>query len=167
MEITIRPALPSDAEALERFYADLSEDSRHLRFFGGTRGISHRQSLSFCTPDHAHREGFVAVASSGGPEPDLIVGHVCLEPVNDTTAEVAIAVADAYQRRGIGRRLMTAGIDWARSVQITRLNATMLATNSPIQRLLANLGLAVSANVDDLGMASVGIDLTSPMLAAA
>ena len=30
--------------------------------FGGLRGISHLQSTSFCTPDHEHREGFVAVA---------------------------------------------------------------------------------------------------------
>jgi acetyltransferase len=165
--ITIRPALPTDAEALERFYAGLSEDSRHLRFFGCTRGISHSQSVSFCTPDHAHREGYVAVLSSGGPGPDLIVGHLCLEPIDDATAEVAIAVADAYQHQGIGRRLMAAGIDWARAVGIARLRATMLALNIPIKRLLAGLGLTTSTSTEGLDTTVVWIDLAPPLSAAA
>jgi acetyltransferase len=166
MKITIRPTSPSDAEALERFYADLSEDSRHLRFFGGLRGISHTQSVSFCTPDHQHREGFVAVASEGGGQA-VIVGHLCLEPVDAHTAEAAIAVADAFQRQGIGRRLMTAGIDWARSVGITRLTATMLAMNVPIYRLIRGLGLAMSTRPQGVDAIGVAIDLTRPAVVAA
>lgn len=167
MAITIRPTLPSDAEALERFYADLSEDSRHLRFFGGLRGISHSQSISFCTPDHKHREGFVALASTKDGDQSLIVGHLCLEPVDAQTAEVAIAVADAFQRQGIGRQLMTAGIDWARSVGITRLTATMLAMNLPIRGLISSLGLATSTRAAEFDTIGVSIDLTRPALEAA
>lgn len=167
MKITIRPTSPSDAEALERFYADLSEDSRHLRFFGGLRGISHTQSVSFCTPDHQHREGFVAVASSEGGGQAVIVGHLCLEPVDAHTAEAAIAVADAFQRQGIGRQLMTAGIDWARSVGITRLTATMLAMNVPIYRLIRGLGLAMSTRPQGVDAIGVAIDLTRPAAVAA
>jgi acetyltransferase len=167
MAITIRPTLPSDTEALERFYADLSEDSRHLRFFGGLRGISHIQSVSFCTPDHQHREGFVALASTEDGDQPLIVGHLCLEPVDERTAEVAIAVTDAFQRQGVGRRLMTAGIDWARSVGITRLTATMLAMNLPIRRLIGSLGLAMSARAEGLDAVGVSIDLSHPALVAA
>jgi acetyltransferase len=167
MTITIRPTLPTDAEALERFYAGLSVDSRHLRFFGGTRGIDHGQSVSFCSPDHAHREGYVAVWSSGASGHDLIVGHLCLEPIDEVTAEVAIAVADAYQHQGIGRRLMAAGIDWARAVGIDRLKATMLAMNTPIKRLLAGLGLATSTSTEGFDTTVVWIDLATPLSAAA
>jgi len=167
MTITIRPASPSDAEGLERFYADLSEDSRHLRFFGGLRGISHIQSVSFCTPDHQHREGFVALASTKAGDQPLIVGHLCLEPVDPHTAEVAIAVADAFQRQGIGRRLMTAGIDWARSVGIARLTATMLAMNLPIYRLIGSLGLATSTRAAGFDTVEVSIDLAPAALEAA
>jgi acetyltransferase len=167
MTITIRPASPSDAEALERFYADLSEDSRHLRFFGGLRGISHAQSVSFCTPDHEHREGFVAVAWSEDDARPLIVGHLCLEPVGSHTAEVAIAVADAFQRQGIGRRLMLAGIGWARSVGITRLTATMLAMNLPIYRLIGSLGLTTSTRAAGFDTVEVSIDLAPAALEAA
>jgi len=167
MKITIRPTSPGDAEALERFYADLSEDSRHLRFFGGLRGISHTQSVSFCTPDHEHREGFVALAPSEGGGQPVIVGHLCLEPVDAHSAELAIAVADAFQRQGIGRRLITAGIDWARSVGVTRLTATMLATNVPVYRLVRGLGLAMSTRPQGIDAISVAIDLTRPAVVAA
>jgi acetyltransferase len=166
MEIVIRRSCLGDADALERFYADLSEDSRHRRFFGCLRRISHAQSISFCTPDHEHREGFVAVASSESDQPS-IVGHLCLEPVDASTAEVAIAVADAFQHQGVGRRLMTAGIDWARSVGITRLTATMLVANVPIYRLVRSLGLAMSTQSESGDTIVVSIDLTRPALEAA
>jgi acetyltransferase len=167
MTIRIRPLSPADAKALERFYVDLSEDSRHLRFFDCSRGIGHTQSVSFCTPDHEHREGFVAVTPRDGDDRPRIVGHLCLEPVDETTAEVAIAVADAYQHQGIGRRLMLAGIEWARSVGIVHLRATMLATNGPIQRLVSSLGLHSGTTSDDCGITTLTMDLTQRIPTAA
>jgi acetyltransferase len=167
MEIAIRPAMPSDAVALERFYAGLSEESRRRRFFSVTSGISHRQSVSFCTPDHAHREGVVAIARDAPRARGIIVGHLCLEPVDAVTAEVAIAVADDFQHRGIGRRLMTAGIDWARSVGITRLTATVLVVNGPIERLLSGLGLSVTAHPEGFDATVLTIDLGHELEVAA
>ena len=166
MMVTIRRTAPTDADALQRFYAYLSEDSRHLRFFGCSRGISHLQAVSFCAPDHEHREGFVAVNTGDDGRP-VIIGHLCLEPADERTAEVAIAVADGFQRRGVGRRLMSSGIDWARSVGITRLTATTLATNVPIQRLLAGLGFATSVRAQGANTTLVSIDLMRPALTAA
>jgi len=172
MDITIRRTRPSDAAALERFYRDLSEESRRLRFFGCSRGISHRQSVSFCTPDHHHREGFVAVAADPSSHCRTmvgvtIVGHLCVEPTDPITAEVAIAVSDRFQRRGIGRRLMVAGIDWARSVGIHRFTATTLEANGPIKRLLAGLRLPTTTRAEGTDTANVTIDLDRPLRAAA
>jgi acetyltransferase len=138
--VIVRPIGPDDSAELEGFYERLSEDSRHLRFFAVTRGLSHTQSASFCSTDHDHREGFVAiVAAPGGGS--RIVGHVCLEPAGDGRAEVAIAVADEYQGRGIGRRLIVAAFDWARWANIGTLVATMLTANVAIHRLIASLGV--------------------------
>jgi acetyltransferase len=139
--IRIRPIVADDAPELERFYECLSDDSRHLRFFAVTRGLSHAQSAAFCSPDHAHREGFVATAIDGSGQSRRIVGHVCLEPAGDARAEVAIAVADEYQRAGIGRRLMAAAIAWAPRAGVDTLTATMLTSNPGIHRLIASLGL--------------------------
>ena len=72
-----------------------------------------------------------------GDEP--IVGHLCLEPAGGHVAEVAIAVADG-PAPGIGRRLMEAGVRWARAEGFTTLIATTYIGNAPIHRLLTGLG---------------------------
>ena len=102
-----------------------------------------------------------------GPDRDeRIVGHLCLEPDGAEAAEVAIAVADAFQHRGIGGRLLSAGAAWARSEHITRLAATMLAGNAPIHRLLAGLGLPTRVAYVGAGQSEVTIDLVATRVAA-
>ncbi len=156
--VSIRPIRPSDASALERFYAALSDESRQTRFFAVTRGLTARQSAAFCAADHAHREGFVATDTRSGRLDD-IVGHLCLEPDEDGTAEMAVAVADELQGEGIARRLLDAGIVWARAMGIDRLTATMLATNAPIYRLVSGLGLAVACRAVEPDVLGVTVDL--------
>jgi GNAT superfamily N-acetyltransferase len=159
--IRVRPIRPADHDGLQRFYAGLSEESRRTRFFATTAGIGDRQSTYFCTPDHAHREGFVAVTgpSDGIDRADRIVGHVCLEPDGPDRAEIAIAVADAVQGRGIGRRLVEVAVDWARRDGIRTLTATMLAGNPAIQRLLLHLGLPTISRPVGAGVVQVTIEL--------
>jgi GNAT superfamily N-acetyltransferase len=164
--VRIRAIRPSDEAELERFYAGLSPESRRTRFFSISPGLSQAQSHAFCTTDHDHREGFVAVARIGPEHGERIVGHLCLEPSGSKAAEVAIAVADAFQHHGIGRRLMTAGAAWARREDITRLTATMLMGNAPIHRLLAGLGLATRMAYVGSGLSEVTIELVPETVAA-
>jgi acetyltransferase len=163
--IRIRRITGGDREGLEAFYAGLSAESRRTRFLGPTSGIGAGQSRYFCTTDHAHREGFVAVTGPVG-RPDRIVGHLCVEPDGAGTAEVALAVADEMQGRGIGRRLVDAAILWARGEGFHALTATMLAANPAIQRLLTSLGLPCVAVPVGSGVIEVRIQLGAGCSAA-
>ena len=156
--IRIRRIRPGDHDRLQEFYGGLSDESRRTRVLGPTSGIGDRQSTYFCSPDHAHREGFVAVV---GPatRPDRIVGHICIEPDGPASAEVAVAVADEMQGRGIGRRLVDAAVLWAQRDGFRTLTATMLAGNPAIQRLLTGLGLPSVALPVGAGLIEVRIDL--------
>jgi acetyltransferase len=165
-QVRVRAVRPTDAAGLERFYTALSEESRRTRFLCITSALSHAQSVSFCTTDHDHREGFVAVVEGGRGEAELIVGHLCLEPDGTDQAEVAIAVADDFQHEGIGRRLMAAGIAWARREHIVRFTATMLESNAPINRLLGGLGLSVQERSAGAGVAEISISLDGQSAAA-
>jgi acetyltransferase len=157
--VSIRRIRRSDIPELERFYAGLSEESRRTRFFASGAGLSHQQSVSFCTPDHDHREGFVAIAHGREPGDEPIVGHLCLEPAGGHVAEVAIAVADAVQHQGIGRRLMDAGVRWARAEGFTTLTASSYIGNGPIHRLLSGLGWPAHTRDSGSGTEEVTIDL--------
>ncbi len=158
--VRIRRIEPADQASLQSFYAGLSEESRRTRFFGPTAGIGGPQSSWFCTPDHDHREGFVAImASSAGP--DRLVGHVCVEPDGPGSAEVAVAVADDLRGRGIGRRLVEWAIAWARLEGLATLTATMLAGNPAINRLLADIGLPSTSRPIGAGVVEICLDLRS------
>ena len=82
------------------------------------------------------------------------------------TAEVAIAVADELQHRGIGRRLLVAGLAWARRERIARFTATILAGNTAIHRLLVGLGLPYRLRWVGAGVAEIEIDLEVQSIAA-
>ncbi len=162
--VRIRRVRPTDKGELATFYAGLSQTSRRLRFLATTAGISDAQSTRFCTPDHHHREGFVAqLAGSDGRR---ILGHLCLEPAADGSAEVAIAVADESHRRGIGRRLLEAAFDWARDEGIARLSATMLDANFPIYRLLASGGQPYHCQRLGASEVSMTIEIANRRIAA-
>jgi RimJ/RimL family protein N-acetyltransferase len=164
--VRIRAIRSTDAPELQRFYAGLSPDSRRTRFLAISAGLNEAQSTSYCTTDHDHREGFVAVVHDDLDGSGRIVGHLCLEPDGADAAEVAIAVADEFQHRGIGRGLMVAGIAWARREHIARFTATMSADNAAIHRLLGGLGLRTQSSFIGAGVSEITIDLVAQSIAA-
>jgi acetyltransferase len=165
--IRIRPIEAADAAELERFYAGLSDDSRRLRFFAVSRGLSVAQSTSFCSTDHTHREGFVATLGDGPSDVTRIVGHLCLEPAGDRRAEMAIVVADQLHGSGIGRALMVAAIGWAQRSTVDTLTATMLTSNPGIHRLIPSLGLPSRIRASGIDTSTVEIAVRAVSAAAA
>ena len=161
----IRPIEPADIDGLERFYAELSAEDRRTRFMHVGARLSEAQAVSFCSPDHAHRDGFVAVVSEASGH-ERIVGHLCLEPDGIATAEVAIAVAGEYQGHGVGGRLLAAGVAWAQHEGVTRLTATMYVDNAPIQRLLRGLHRPTVERSLGGGVSEILIDISERRIAA-
>ena len=96
-----------------------------------------------------------------------IVGHLSLEPSGAHEVEVAVAVADAWQRHGIGRRLLLAALSWAERHGIERLRASMLSTNVAILGLLRSMGRAVTLSMPGAGVVDATIDLPMVLRPAA
>ncbi len=162
---TIRRIDESDPGRLRGFYAALTEDSRESRFHGAMVGLSERAAASFCRPDHEHREGFVAIVASGAEE--SVIGHLCLEPIDDTNLEVAVAVADAAQGHGVGAALLAAGVTWARKHGYRRLTALVRPTNGSMLGLLRSVPLPLTLDALDDGEVQAVLDLTAEVPAAA
>ena len=165
--VRIRPIEPGDRDALMQFYSALSADSLALRFHGASNGIAERAARFFCGPDHEHREGLVAVLDESGAPSPTIVGHLCLEPSGDHEIEMAVAVADHWQRHGIGRRLLVAAMSWAEVHGIDRLRASMLSTNAAILGLLRSMGRVVTLSMPGAGVVDAKIDLPNALRPAA
>lgn len=164
--ITVRPIGPDDHDALGTFYAGLSDESLWSRFHGVAHGISDGTATVFCGPDHEHREGFVAIAGTDRRSAPEIVGHLCLEPVAPDEVEMAVAVADRWQGRGVGRALLATAIAWARGHHVARLQASMLTTNSAILGLLRSAELPTRISAPRAGVVTATLDLP-PVLSTA
>jgi acetyltransferase len=162
----IRPIAPGDREELARFYAALSFDSLEARFHGASPGIGDGMARFFCGPDHEHREGLVAECTDAVGR-TRIVGHVCLEPIHQGEAEMAIAISDGWQHHGLGRAMLARSIAWARGHGVTELNASIRTSNGAMIGLIRSPGLPVTFVSRDGGVAEATVDLRGPVPNAA
>jgi acetyltransferase len=158
MHIDIRRVRPSDAEALRSFYEALSSESRRARFLGSGSVADPGTARAFCTPDHMHDEGFVAVAATGA-----LIGHLCLVDVGDNRLELGVAVADEWQGHGIGRRLFEAALDWARDRGVTTIVASCFADNWRVLSLLRSAPHPPTIEPAAAGVVDVLIPMRGPV----
>jgi GNAT superfamily N-acetyltransferase len=154
--VDIRPLAASDREKLASAFARLSDDTRLRRFRGLARRLGERELDRLTRIDHHDHEALAAV----DPETGEIVGvarYIAL-PDDPRAAEVAIAVDDQWQGRGIGRRLMTRLVDRARAEGVTRFLADVSPDNGPVLRWIARAGGVADARAGDAILYSIPLD---------
>ncbi|MDH6144300.1 acyl-CoA synthetase (NDP forming)/GNAT superfamily N-acetyltransferase [Kitasatospora sp. GP30] len=136
----IRAIGPADHAAVLDLHAErMSEDSRRLRFFGTSRRAPQMTADRLCGPQRPE-----PLALGAWVDGEL-VGEADCEPAEDRpeAAELALAVADAWQHRGVGTLLIEHLVHAARERGVRRFEADMLADNLAVRRLFADLGLPV------------------------
>ena len=145
----VRPAEPTDASALHDLVAGLSPRSGRRRFLVGVGVPSSRMVAAMLRQDATHG-AWVCVHG------DRLVGHV-MWGVDEGAAELGVVVADAWQRRGIGRSLTAAAAAEARSHGLADVRLHVSAENSELARRLS-AGATASVLAD--GMVTVTRPLT-------
>jgi RimJ/RimL family protein N-acetyltransferase len=122
---------PDDGNLLRRFFHRLSADAIYRRFLSPLARPEQIGLERFLDVDHCNREVIAAVI--GGE----IIGfaNYARLPESDT-AEVAVVVEDAWQRKGLATRMLSALGDSAAASGIHRFSLTMQADNRPALSLL-------------------------------
>jgi acyl-CoA synthetase (NDP forming)/GNAT superfamily N-acetyltransferase len=142
--VHLRPILPSDADALVRFHASLSERTRYLRFFGPYPRISPKDLERFTVVDHRYRVAFVCLLG------DEIVAVGRYEGLANpaggppVAAEVAFVARDSHQGRGLGSILLEHLAAAARENGLRRFEAEVLVENHAMVRVFRQAGYQVS-----------------------
>lgn len=159
--VTIRPALPQDAELQQAFFAGLSHDARYHRFMSPIRELSPALLATLTRVDQ--RNHVALFAEAGG----TVIGEARYVRDGDDAAEFAVAVADAWQGRGLGRRLLARLEQDAAAAGVRRLVGDTLRGNAGMIRLARRAGYAVLPGASGLWTARLVKDLASGMRIAA
>ena len=146
--MTLRPLRPDDADIEFEFVSGLSPETRQNRLLGGARAITREYIEELTRVDFSRDMALAATVMIGDKETLIGVARYVRDKDNGG-AEFAIVVADAWQGRGIGRRLLEELIDAARSHGLKRLYGDILALNQPMLKLLRKLGFSIGRNPDD------------------
>jgi acetyltransferase len=146
--VEIRPIRPEDAEMEKQFVKNLSAGSRYFRFMNSVRELTPAMLMRFTQIDYDREMAFVAVRREGGEEEEVGVGRYVTDP-DGKTCEFAVVVADAWQGKGLGRRLIEILIDVARSRGLETMVGHVLAANQPMLALCARLGFRITDSADD------------------
>jgi acetyl coenzyme A synthetase (ADP forming)-like protein len=143
--VQIRPIRPDDAEGLIQFFARLGAQSRYFRFFRMKERLEKAEATYFATVDYRDRMALVALDRGeivGVGRYDALAGEPKL-------AEVAFAVADTHQGRGIGSELLSLLTAHARRMGITGFRAFVMAANVQMMRVFRNSGYTLNRTLED------------------
>ncbi|HSI98166.1 MAG TPA: GNAT family N-acetyltransferase, partial [Gaiellaceae bacterium] len=140
--LRLRPPRNDDADALLDFFVELSKRSLYLRFHGYPRLGPHLVER-LLEPNWTERGALLGTFTEEGDE--RIVAVANYERLRDpTAAEAAFAVTDAYQRRGIGTRLVEQLAERAGREGIERFVAEVLPDNRGMLGVFEALGFELS-----------------------
>ena len=162
--IATRLATRTDTGMIADLLAGLSAQSLFLRYcMPMPRMAPEMVAREAARLGHAHApQQLTVVALDGASGADQVIGVAeCVrDPTNPAVAEIALVVADAYQRAGIGSALIAHLVTAARRQGIAALHATALAENTGVRRMLARIGAPYTAEIRQ-GMLTVQFDLAS------
>jgi acetate---CoA ligase (ADP-forming) len=152
---TIRLAQAGDKEAMIRFFASLSSESKRRRFFGFA-GPAEKLVESFCDPSNPRAQLSLIVTrlAEGGPQ---IIASGNYIGRDETTAEVAMAVNDAFQGKGIGTLLLERLTLLAVTNGFRRFRAVTMLENKAMLDVFRDSGFGCHTRTDG---AYVEIDLS-------
>jgi RimJ/RimL family protein N-acetyltransferase len=142
--VAIRPIDRADKALVAAAFAALSPDSRYRRFFTPLETLDEQWLRYLTEVDHHDHEALLAIE----PETGTCVGVARFIRVETEVAEPAVAVADRWQRRGLGTALLERLADRARAEGIGRFSGTMLAENHKAIRLVEQLGAGAALERD-------------------
>jgi acetyl coenzyme A synthetase (ADP forming)-like protein len=140
----IRPIKPDDGGLVKAFFERLGPESRYYRFFQVKNTLEPEEIRHFTNVDYDDRMALIALH-----EGEMIaVGRYDREAGHSERAEVAFAVVDDQQGRGLGTRLLEILTVYARDRGIKGFRAFVLGENRQMMRVFRNSGFELARTID-------------------
>jgi RimJ/RimL family protein N-acetyltransferase len=149
---------PSDRQPLRRFFFRLSPETIYRRFHSPIVRPEQAQPDRLLDLDNHDREAVAAVVD------DEIIGVArYVRRAGTDTAEVAVVVADAWQRQGLATRMLGVLGELARAAGVRQFNLEMQADNTAVLRLVRRF-YPDAAMAHTSGMCEAVVSIARPEL---
>ena len=147
--VTIRAIRPEDSEMEQDFVKSLSDESKYYRFMDTLRELTQPMLVRFTQIDYDREMALIATIPNEHSKAQQIgVARYVTNPDGETV-EFALAVADDWQKHGVGRKLMSCLIDVARQKGYRAVVGDVLTMNTKMFRLMSSLGFTIHPHPDD------------------
>jgi acetyltransferase len=133
--LRVRPMRPEDVERERRFFDSLSERSRYQRFMQHLPQLPAHMLARFTQLDYDRELALVALKDG-----EFVAVGRYAPNADGETAEFALVVADAWQGKGLGRRLLERLCAAARGAGYKALYGHILEANHDMLDLARRLG---------------------------
>ncbi|HEX5364498.1 MAG TPA: bifunctional acetate--CoA ligase family protein/GNAT family N-acetyltransferase [Gallionella sp.] len=153
-DITIRPIRPEDAELVQAFVHNLSEESKYFRFMNSMQELTETMLVRFTQLDYSREMALIAVTQEQEQEVELGVARYTINPDGDS-CEFALVVADNITGKGLGQKLMVSLMEAARASGLKTIEGEVLKNNHNMIKLINRLGFSSTTSDQDQGIIKI------------
>jgi len=147
-DISIRPIRPEDAQLVQKFVHDLSNETKYFRFMNSLQELTEAMLVRFTQIDYSREMALIAVTQDQDKEIQLGVARYAINPDGET-CEFALVVADNITGKGLGNKLLSSLMDAARDKGLKIIEGEVLNNNHNMLKLMTRLGFTMHASADD------------------
>ena len=145
--LTLRHIRVDDTTILTSFVRGLSFGTRYFRYGHGDHAFSADEILRICTPDPRECVHLLVVETSGAAETIVASARIIFEATG-AACEVAITVADDWQLRGGGKRLINALFEQAKARGHIEMHGRILGTNRRMIEFMRRCGFTIGNSAE-------------------
>lgn len=146
-QVLIRPVRSEDEPLLKEMFYSFSEQTVYLRFHAHLKAMPHDRLQLFCNVDYDTEIALVATVGEPGNEDCIATGWYMTDPTR-TGAEMAFAVRDDWQRKGLGTILFQKLVEIGRANGIRKFSAEVLIENSGMLKIFHRSGMNIETSTD-------------------
>jgi GNAT superfamily N-acetyltransferase len=153
--------MPQDAEQLQDYVRGLSSESRRNRFLGALSEFAPTHLQELIRMRGPRQVLFLALAQIGNTLQMVAEAMLVIAP-NSERGEIALSVADDWQRRGLGTVLIRHLEARARRAGARYVFGDVLRTNTAMKSLARRSGYSIRSPFTDARLVEIIKDLSPP-----
>ena len=146
-KVFLRPIRPDDEPLMQEMFYNFSEQTKYLRYHAALKAMPHNKMQVFCNVDYDTEMAIIGLAGQAGGEEVVGVARYMTD-AEHASAEVAFAVQDTWQRKGLGTYFFERLVQIGREHGIHTFHAYVLLENSGMLKIFHRSGLVVETQTE-------------------